>query len=72
MNNTKNKIVYAFAALCLGTGLFSSCGPDKKEKEEQQQTIKQEDAIDTPSVVAAPVQKGKLVTTIAVPGELVP
>jgi membrane fusion protein (multidrug efflux system) len=72
MNNTKNKIVITLAAACLGLCFFSACGPDKKEKEDQQQTIKQENAIDTPSVVAVPVQKGKLVTTIAVPGELAP
>ena len=72
MNNTKNNIVCALAGLCLGLGFFSSCGPNQKEKEEQLQTIKQENAIDTPSVVAVPVTKGKLVTTIAVPGELVP
>ncbi|HZY39253.1 MAG TPA: efflux RND transporter periplasmic adaptor subunit [Mucilaginibacter sp.] len=72
MNNTKNKIAYTLAAFGLGIGLFSSCGPDQKEKADQQQTIKQEDAVDTPSVVAVPVQKGKLVSTIAVPGELVP
>ncbi len=72
MNNTKNKIILAFAAACLGVGFFSSCGPDKKEKEEQQQTVNQENAIDTPTVVSAVVTKGKLVGTIAVPGELVP
>ena len=72
MNNTKNKIVFVFAAACLGMGILSSCGPDQKEKEEQQQTMKQENAIDTPAVVAVSVQKGKLVSTITVPGELVP
>ena len=56
----------------MGISFFSSCGPSQKEKDEQQQTIKQEDAVDTPTVVAAVVKKGKLATSIAVPGELVP
>jgi RND family efflux transporter MFP subunit len=72
MNNTKNKIVFAVAALCLVAGFLSSCGPDQKQQAEQAQTIKQEDAIDTPSVIASPVKTGKLVTTIAIPGELEP
>jgi len=72
MNNTKNKIVFAFAAACFAVGLLSSCGPDQKEKDEQQQTIKQENDIDTPAVIAVPAQKGKLVSAITIPGELVP
>jgi len=72
MNNTKNSITLTLAALCMGISFFSSCGPTQKEKDEQQQTIKQEDAVDTPTVVEAVVKKGKLATSIAVPGELVP
>ena len=72
MNNTKNKAALTFAALCLGAGLFSACGPGQKEKEEQNQAVSQDNAIDTPTVVSTVVKKGKLVGTIAVPGELVP
>ncbi len=72
MNNTRNKLITGLAALSIGACLLSSCGSDKKEKEEQAQTIKQENAIDTPSVALAPVKKGTLVSTIAVPGELIP
>lgn len=72
MNNTKNKTLLALAVAMLGIAMFSSCGPSAQEKEEQAQTLKQEDAIDTPSVVSVPVKSGTLVTTIAVPGELVP
>ncbi|MDB5007739.1 MAG: efflux transporter periplasmic adaptor subunit, partial [Mucilaginibacter sp.] len=55
-----------------GATLLSSCGPGKMEKEEQAQTVQQENAIDTPTVVPVPVKKGKLNTTIAIPGELIP
>jgi membrane fusion protein (multidrug efflux system) len=72
MNITKNKSIIAVIVLIIGTGLISSCGPSKKEKEEQAQTVRDENAIDTPSVVLTHVQKGKLVSTIAVPGELIP
>jgi RND family efflux transporter MFP subunit len=68
----KNKIGTILTAIVIGTVALSSCGPDKKEKEEQEQTVKQENAIDTPAVALAPVEKGKLVSTIAVPGELIP
>jgi membrane fusion protein (multidrug efflux system) len=72
MNNLKNKFIIALAIMATGISLLSSCDSDKKEKEEQAQTVKQENAIDTPSVVAVPVKKGKLSTTIAIPGELTP
>ncbi|WP_259066733.1 efflux RND transporter periplasmic adaptor subunit [Mucilaginibacter sp. X4EP1] len=72
MKITKNKFIIPIAALVIGTGLLSSCGPDKKQQEEQAQTVQDENAIDTPTVVPVPVVKGKLNTTIAVPGELAP
>ncbi len=72
MKITKNKFIIPITALVIGTGLLSSCGPDKKQQEEQAQTVQEENAIDTPTVVSAPVVKGKLSTTIAVPGELIP
>ncbi len=72
MNNLKNKFIIALTAMVMGISLLSSCDSGKKEKNEQAQTVKQENAIDTPTVVAVPVKKGKLSTTIAIPGELTP
>jgi len=72
MNNLKNRFIIALTIMVTGISLLSSCDSDKKEKEEQAQTVKQENAIDTPSVVSVPVKKGKLSTTIAIPGELTP
>jgi membrane fusion protein (multidrug efflux system) len=72
MNITKNKFIAALTILGLSAIFISSCGPDKQEKEDQEQTVKQENAIDTPTVALSPVKKGKLVSTIQVPGELVP
>jgi membrane fusion protein (multidrug efflux system) len=68
----KNKPIRLITILALGAFLLDSCSSDKKEKEQQAQIQKQQDAIDTPTVVPAPVQKGKLSTTIAIPGELLP
>lgn len=72
MNITKNRFYIALAFLAVSTAFISSCGPDKKEKEEQANTIKQEDAIDSPAVVLATVNKGKLEANISIPGELLP
>jgi len=72
MKITKNKFIIPITVLVIGAGLLSSCGPDKKQQEEQAQTVQEENAIDTPTVVSVPVTKGKLSTTIAVPGELIP
>ena len=59
-------------ALLIGATLLSSCGESKKDKEEQAQTVQQEDALDTPTVVLVPAKKGKLTAQITVPGELQP
>ena len=67
-----NKLFAALTIWVTGISLLSSCGPSKKEKEEQAQTVKDENQIDTPTVVLYPVHKGKLSSTIAVPGELIP
>lgn len=72
MIKKKNSLIVATVCLFLITGLLSACGPSKKEKEEQAETVKQENAIDTPSVELVAVQKGKLAPIIAVPGELNP
>ena len=68
----KSKLFQALTVLVIGTTLFASCGPSKKEKEEQAQTVKDVDAVDTPSVQLYTAKKGRLSTTIAVPGELIP
>ncbi len=72
MNILKNRSSLAVAALLLTAFTFSSCDSDKKEKEQQAATVKQENAVETPAVLLVPVEKGKLSSTIAVPGELVP
>ncbi|ASU33568.1 efflux transporter periplasmic adaptor subunit [Mucilaginibacter xinganensis] len=71
MNNKKNTLI-ALTGLFISAALLSSCGPDKKQQEEQAQTVAQVDAVETPTVVPVPVVKGKLSSTIAVPGELLP
>lgn len=68
----KNNPIKLITVLALGAWLLSSCGPDKKAKEQQAREQKQEDAIDTPAVTLVTVQKGKLSSTIAIPGELIP
>ena len=72
INITKNKSIIAVIALVIGTTFLSSCGPDKKEQEEQQQTVSDKNKLDTPTVKLVTAEKGKLSSTIAVPGELVP
>jgi membrane fusion protein (multidrug efflux system) len=66
----KIKSTKILTLLAIGASLLVACHSDKKDA--QAQTQKQEDAIDTPTVVLVPVQKGKLSSTIAVPGELLP
>jgi len=72
MNIRKNRLIFALAILVTGTALLSSCGESKKDKEAQEQTDQQEDALDTPTVALVPAEKGKLTSNITVPGELEP
>jgi membrane fusion protein (multidrug efflux system) len=72
MNTKLNKSVIAAITLVIGTTLLSSCGPNKEAQAEQAETVKQVEAVETPTVVLTPVTKGKLSSTIAVPGELIP
>ena len=72
MNITKNKSVITIALLFAGLGLITACGPSKEEKEDQQQTLQQESAIDTPAVQLVSVKKGRLTSNITIPGELTP
>ena len=72
MNTCKNKTALILAAL-LAIGItLNSCDSDKKEKEQQAETVKQEEAVEVPPVEIVPVIKGKLSSTIALPGELIP
>jgi len=70
MNIQKNKLIVVVTALVIGTALFSSCGESKKDKEEQDLTVQQENALDTPTVNLVTISKGKLTSNITVPGEL--
>jgi membrane fusion protein (multidrug efflux system) len=72
MNTKKNRSLIAVMALFISAGLLSSCGPDKKQQEEQAATVAQVEAVETPTVTLVPVEKGKLSSTIAIPGELLP
>jgi len=72
MNTKKNRSLIAIMALFISAGLLSSCGPDKKQQEEQAQTVAQVEAVETPTVTLVPVEKGKLSSTITIPGELLP
>lgn len=72
MKNLKIRPFLTLTVFALSICLFCACQSDKKEKEEQQQQEKQQAAVETPAVVLTPVQKGKLSSTITVPGELLP
>jgi len=68
----KNKPIKLITVLALGAWLLNSCSSNKQAKEQQAQEQKRDAAIDTPLVTLATVQKGKLSSTIAIPGELIP
>lgn len=70
--NTKNKSIAILSTLAISAALLTACGPSKQEKADQKQEEQQQAAVETPAVTTAPVVKGQLSTTIAVPGELVP
>ena len=72
MNNLKNRISVVLVILATGTMLLNACNADKKGTDASSQKDKQENSIDTPSVVAVDVEKGKLSSGIAIPGELLP
>jgi len=72
MNMQQNKSKFTLLALFICAAVLSSCGPDKKQQAEQAEAVRQEDAVETPTVKLVGVEKGKLSSTIAVPGELLP
>lgn len=69
-NQRSNRTFIALAFLFAATALLSSCGPSKEEKQSEQESLEQANAIDTPAVVPVKVEKGKLTSNITVPGEL--
>jgi membrane fusion protein (multidrug efflux system) len=72
MNIPQNKFIATITALVIGATSLTSCGPDKKQQEQQAQAAKRDDATDKPEVALVPVVKGKLSNSIAIPGELLP
>ena len=72
MNILKNRSLNLIALAVVSMSLWSSCGPDKKEQEQLAQEQQQQAAVEEPTVQLAPVLKGKLSSSIAIPGELLP
>ncbi|MGZ3756733.1 MAG: efflux RND transporter periplasmic adaptor subunit [Mucilaginibacter sp.] len=72
MNILKNRSINLIALAVISMSLWSSCGPDKKEQEQLAQEQQQQAAVEEPTVQLAPVLKGKLSSSIAIPGELLP
>jgi membrane fusion protein (multidrug efflux system) len=72
MNILKNRSINALTIAVISVSLLSACGSDKKEKADQAQEQQQEAAVEVPPVQLAPVKKGRLSSTIAIPGELIP
>lgn len=69
----KNRSIITLAVFALATSLMlGACHSDEKEKAEAKQEKEQQDAVDFPAVTVAAVEKGKLNSSIAVPGELLP
>jgi membrane fusion protein (multidrug efflux system) len=73
MNILKNRSIIALAILGVSVSLFlGACHSDDKADKAAQQEEQQQNAVDSPAVHIAPVEKGRLSSTIAVPGELLP
>ena len=73
MKDLKSNITAAISLIGL-TGLLSlsACHSDDKEKAEQQQAQKEQTDIEVPPVETVPLQKSMLVSTLQIPGELMP
>jgi membrane fusion protein (multidrug efflux system) len=71
MLTMKTKSTKILTILAFGASLLiAACHSGNKDA--QSQAEQQQDAIDTPSVTLVSIQKGKLSSTFAVPGELLP
>jgi membrane fusion protein (multidrug efflux system) len=68
----KNRYITLLAGLALTTSLLGACHSDNKEQQEAKEQKEQQDALDFPTVKVTDVVNGKLSSSIAVPGELVP
>jgi membrane fusion protein (multidrug efflux system) len=68
----KNKSIIGLGILFAGLACLTACGPSNEQKEDQKETVKQEGAIDTPSVQLVDVKKGIITGSITIPGELTP
>ncbi|MCC8423804.1 efflux RND transporter periplasmic adaptor subunit [Mucilaginibacter sp. UR6-11] len=69
--NKRSTTILAGLALTISL-LLGACHSDQKEKEDAKQQQEQQDALDFPAVSVADVENGKLSSSIAVPGELLP
>jgi membrane fusion protein (multidrug efflux system) len=72
MNILKNRSINLIAIAVISMSLWNSCGPDKKAQDELTQEQQQQAAVEDPPVQLAPVLKGKLSSSMAIPGELIP
>ncbi|HEY0246155.1 MAG TPA: efflux RND transporter periplasmic adaptor subunit [Mucilaginibacter sp.] len=69
---TKNRSIISMTFLALSVSLLVACGSKKTEKNDQNQEEQQEAAIENPQVETVTAIKGKLSSSITVPGELMP
>ncbi len=73
MNNHKNRPITVLAVLAISINLLlGACHSDDKATQVTKQEDQQQSTVDDPAVSVAPVEKGRLSSTIAVPGELLP
>lgn len=72
MNKFKNKPILILAAFAIALNSLSACHSDDKEKQDQQAEEQTQAAAETPTVELVTVAKGKLSSSISIPGELIP
>ncbi|MCJ8209304.1 efflux RND transporter periplasmic adaptor subunit [Mucilaginibacter sp. RS28] len=68
----KASVVKALVLISFTALVAAGCGSNKAEKEEEKQEEQQEAAVETPPVETISLAKGKLTSSIQVPGELAP
>lgn len=72
MNHLKNKSTLASTLVLAGWLAVSACGGNKQEKASQQREVQEQSAVEVPPVQVDTIKKGKLSSTLQVPGELMP
>ncbi|WP_439696277.1 efflux RND transporter periplasmic adaptor subunit [Mucilaginibacter sp. AW1-7] len=72
MNKFKNKPILILAAFAIALSSLGACHSDDKEKQDQQAEEQTQAAAETPTVELVTVAKGKLSSSISIPGELIP